>query len=343
MEKINMIPHSRPLIVPEDFGYMRSIMRSGMLMDGSCVDKFENELKNYLNTETCFTVSSGTAALFLAIRTLNIGKGDEVVLPTYVCSNVLLAVLYSGATPVFCDIGKNWNMTLETVAPHISKKTKAIILVHIFGIIEKVDPFLQFKIPIIEDRCQAFIGRKDKISGKSRIISLFSFHATKCLTTGSGGAIATDNPDIGASLKKNRDFYRKIYPITDIQAALGLSQLKRYKSFLAKRLRIANYYLKYLPVSLTKNLSDCRKRSIFFRFPVINEKSDFEAKAVAFERSGIIVRRGVDALLHRKFSLTDKYYKNAVHCFNHTVSLPIYPALSDKDMEKITEKTKIIW
>jgi UDP-4-amino-4-deoxy-L-arabinose-oxoglutarate aminotransferase len=172
-------------------------------------------------------------------------------------------------------------------------------------------------------------------------MTILSFHATKLLATGEGGMALTKERKLLQKLRVlkhgNTDHLavgRHRHPMADLQAALGMSQLKQYNKFLSRRRAIADYYfsrLEGLPVRLPELVRD---RSIFFRFPV-RIKGDFGKLQELFDRQGIQVRRGVDALLHRQMGLHPADFPGAEKCFDETLSLPIYPALSDDDSERV--------
>lgn len=332
--EILSIPHSRPWIIEEDKVAIQMQLQSEMLAKGSKVREFEGKLCEYLQLHFVKTTNSGTSALILALMALGVTSHDEVIIPTYVCQSVANAVEFVGARPVLCDIGRHWNMTMENVIPKISKKTKAIIIVHIFGIAAETEKFKQLNIPLIEDYCQAFgkkIGEQKTGIGD---ISVFSFHATKCLTTGEGGAVATNSLHLMEQLnlitQKNKVFSN----MSDLQASLGINQLKRYDNFLEARNKIAKGYFSGFPKALTQKLHKVCHRSMFFRFP-ITTKSDFDHVKSDFYEKGIAVRRGVDALLHRNYGMEDNKFPHATNAFYNTISVPIYPGLGKGEVEKI--------
>jgi len=261
--------------------------------------------------------------------------GDEVILPTYVCRSVFDAVRNVGGQPVFCDIGEHWNMTSKTVAAAFTKKTRAIIVVHIFGIAENTEPFKQFNVPIIEDCCQAFgASINGRFIGTIGDICVVSFHATKCLTTGEGGMALSNNSETAKSLGEIFQNNEIASPMGDIQAALGLCQLMRYNVMLKKRRRIAKTYFHLLPEHLTRNIREVKDHSMFFRFPILIEK-EFEALKRQCEEEEFTIRKGVDSLLHRQEKLSDAKFPMATGLFDKTVSLPIYPNLSENQVDHI--------
>jgi UDP-4-amino-4-deoxy-L-arabinose-oxoglutarate aminotransferase len=330
-----------PHVTAEDQAAVAAVLRSGMIAEGEVVERFEQAVCAYLGMGGGVATSSGTTALFLALKALAVGQGDEVIIPTYVCRSVWDAVSATGAQPVLCDIGEDWCINIHTIKPHITSKTKAIVLVHIFGIVADASSLLSLGIPLIENCSQAFgAQREDKTAGTFGQVCITSFHATKLLTTGEGGMALTNDPTILKKLKELKQgnpqslTVRYLYPMTDVQAALGLSQLARYNDFLQRRKEIADYYfskLKGLPVMLPYGIRD---RSIFFRFP-LRAKIYFEEVQASFTAQGVHIRHGVDTLLHRKCGMGTGNFPFTEQLFSETVCIPIYPALNDKDCEKI--------
>jgi len=270
-------------------------------------------------------------------------------LPTYVCQNVYDAVVAAGSTPVLCDIGEAWYLRADSVRHLITAKTKGIIWVHIFGIQADAEEIFGLGIPVIENCCQSFrpkeIGTEIKYA---RRVSFVSFHATKLLTTGEGGMVLSDDINFIERIRALKGggnvavAKRFSCPLTDLQAALGLSQLSQYDWFLERRKEIAARYFQALgdcPVRLPHHV---RSRSIFFRFPV-RIRDDFEVTRKRFEELGIHVRRGVDSLLHRVFGWDKTSFPIAEKIFQETVSIPIYPALTEDEVESVIAACKQIW
>lgn len=344
-----VISHSKPYLIREDYIAIQNVMKSKMIAEGETVNEFEKAIAEYLGIFGGVATSSGTMALFLALKALNISKRDEVIIPTYVCRAVLDAVNYIHATPVLCDVGENWCMNLETVKPLITERTKAIIIVHTFGISADVKSMTDLNIPIIEDSCQSFGGSiNGKKLGTFGNLNICSFNATKLLTTGEGGMVLTNDEALLTrvqELKFDQDQNYKtryLFPMTNIQAALGLSQLTRYNEFLNRRDWIAEQYFnsfKQLPIQLPENIREC---SIFFRFPILTQKN-FKDLQKNFDDFGIQVRRGVDELLHLKLGLKPGTFPTAEKLYDQTLSIPIYPALTNEEVEYIIEVTNNIF
>lgn len=331
-----MIAHSKPYITVADTNAVHAQLASGMISEGDITKKFENDVSNYSKVKYSIATSSGSNALVLAYLTLGIKPRDEIIIPSYVCKNVIQAIYQIGATPVLCDIGDTWCMTAEAVSRCISKRTKAIVLVHIFGINANTDAISKLNVPIIEDRCQAFgleeAGKLEPLKGR---IAVYSFHGTKCLTTGEGGMLSMNDVQLSENANRLKNEQSPFHRLSDLQASLGISQLKQYDKMKGKRKQIVDAYFKFFPEDLTQNTVKVSKKSIFFRFPIKIKNKDIDKSIDWFSAKGISVRRGVDELLHRSLNQNDKKFSNTVETFKRTLSLPIYPSLTVQEVDKI--------
>lgn len=328
---MKLVPHSKPSISKEDKKAVANCIESGMLAEGGLKKRFEEKVATYLGYKSGIAMPSGSAALKLIFKSIGINKSDEVIIPTYVCHSVYDAIVDCGAKPVLCDVSENWVMAPENVKPIITKKTRAIILVHIFGIDVGDIGFVNRNIIVIHDYCQAF-GLRSKIQGPA----FCSFNATKCLTTGEGGMALFNNEKQIENAKRFLKEAGSLYIFSDLQASLGISQLQRYKIFLEKRSQIAKKYLKLLSnesLLCTKNISS---RSIFYRFTIKSQKNVDEIIKRADEKYKLHIRKGVDELLHRRYNIkSDQYFPNAVKLFKQTLSLPIYPSLKKSEQMRV--------
>lgn len=318
-----------------------------MIAEGCGVRLFEQQVASFLGARHATAQSSGTAALILALRALGIGAGDQVVIPTYVCRNVLDAVVSVGAEAALCDVNQSGLITRETVSPHITPSTKAIIAVHIFGHVCDIASLKSFGIPVVDDACQAFGATvQGQMAGASSDVGVVSFHATKCLTSGEGGMLITDNDIIAGhahALCRSGGGHspRLVAPMSDLQAALGLEQLKRYESFISRRREIASLYDQTID-SISAASIGHRDQGYKFRYTVRVQARhrDFDEIQREFSSVGIQVRRGVDALLHRGRHLPDAEYPGASRLFEHNVSIPFYPALTENEVSRICDAMK---
>lgn len=342
--QIKQIPHSKPWITKEDENVIQQVMSNRMISRGVLVKSFEERVAEYNNCIGAFSFSNATFAIIFALKALGIGEGKEVIIPTYVCRSVLDAVRFTGAKAVLCDTGVDtWNITPETVKSCLTKATAAIIAVHIFGILADIQGLKEFNIPIIEDCAQAFgtecNGNKPGLIGD---IGVYSFHATKCLTTGEGGMVAAKDGGVFERLMRGKkEMSSVISPMSDLQASLGLNQLSRYDKFLERRQKIAGFYFKNLPETWTSKLMELEKGNIFFRFLLYGD-FDFEHIRKEAEKSGIHIRRGVDTLLHDILNLNSRKFLNAETFFKRTLSIPIYPSLTTAECKVVVDVLKNI-
>jgi len=344
-----MIQHNKPTVEPDDIEEVSKVLDSGWIVQGKKVDEFEKAVCDYLGIDgQGIAVSSGTAALYLALFSLGIGKGDKVILPTYVCSALLNAIFFTGAIPILVDVNLNdFNISFEKTRKKIEGKTKAIIVPHIYGTPADIDKFIKLEIPIIEDCAQSIGARKgDQMVGTFGDISVFSFYATKMLTTGQGGMIVSRAPEIIGKIKDFREFdYRREYKVrfnlqmTDMQAALGLSQLRKLPNFIESRRTIAKRYTEVLSRSgrnlMLQEVSD-NKKSVYYRF-VMRSKNGIERIRKLFQENGIqtIVPVETFELLHKYLKLNGDDFKNSEELAKTTLSVPIYPTLKEAEISKI--------
>lgn len=336
LQPVTPIPHSRPWIDGSDVATVESVMRSGLIADGQRVAQFERCLARRLGLRTVQVTGSGTHALVLALTALSMAPGDEVILPTYVCRSVEEAIRLAGARPVFADSGPNWTVSISDVQAKQTPRTRAVVAVHTFGFAADVTALNDLGVPVVEDACQSFglqiLGQQ---AGTLGALGVFSMHATKCFTAGVGGAVVSRDDEIVHRIRKLVGSTSGSLPISDIDAALGLSQLERYGSMLARRSSIAARYLAEfadLPIELPDSTD-----TIFFRFPIRLRESFVEQKIQAFAAQGIAVRRGVDTLVHRRTEHSDLRFPRAARDYDTTLSLPIYPSLLESEQERIIE------
>lgn len=256
-----MIPVSVPVIAKNAQKYILDCLKTGWISSsGKYIQFFEQAFADYLGVKYATTVSSGTAALHLALAALGIGKGDEVIVPDLTIISCSLAAVYTGATPVLADVDPiTGNLDPESLLTKITKKTKAIMVVHLWGHPADMDPIIKlakkYNLMIIEDACQAHGAEyQGKKAGSFGMVSCFSFYGNKIITCGEGGMVVTSNKRIYQKLKllkdlahsKNRRFLHKEigfnYRMTNLQAALGLAQLEEVEKYLKKKLWMANKY-----------------------------------------------------------------------------------------------------
>ncbi len=342
------ISHSRPWIEQSDILAVNEILKSGMIAKGVHVQAFEKAVANYLGSNRTIACASGTAALSLALKVLGIGEGDEVVLPTYVCCSVLSAVKASGAEPSLCDVDDSGVITVQTVRAVLTPKTRAIIAVHMFGHPCDIDSISNLGFPIIEDACQAF-GLKvyGRSAGTMGDLGILSFHATKCMTTGEGGMLVVNNPrllDLAKNLAHpvNQNNVTGTFIMSDLQAGLGLAQIKRYETFLIRRQELLAIYHETTCKLLTASPGYIGIPQFLFRYTLRTSQA-FENAQASLLANGVHARRGVDELLHRRMGLDDRNYPCATRLFNQLVSIPFYPSITNLEYAKVVKALKEVF
>jgi dTDP-4-amino-4,6-dideoxygalactose transaminase len=297
---------------------------------------------DFLDMPSGVAVSSGTAALHLALLGLGIGRGDEVILPSYVCVAPLHAVEYVGATPRLADIEPtSFNIDPSDVRRRITRRTRAIIVPHLFGLPADLDELLQLGIPIIEDCAQAIGARyRNRPVGTFGALSVLSFYATKLFTTGEGGMVIGRDRRVLARIRDLRDYderrqhkTRFNYKLTDFQAALGRSQLRRLSTMLARRSALAERYRRHwatLPIRVPA--ADGKRTHIYHRF-VISCPTAAARVARRLSAMGVTARSPIFRPIHRTLGLEG--FPGTDHAFRHALSLPLYPTLTAREAEVV--------
>ena len=262
---MDFIPVNTPLIGEIEKEKLIECLDSGWISsEGPLVSEFEDRFSNIVDRKFGIAVSSGSAALDVAVAALEIGLGDEVILPTFSIISCSASIFRSGAKPVLVDCDLNtWNMNVDQIESKITSKTKAIMVVHTYGLPVEMDKIKnlaeKYDLFIIEDAAEMH-GQyyKDKPCGSFGDISTFSFYPNKHITTGEGGMIVCNNPYLAERCRSLRNLCfqneRRFvhdelgwnYRFTSLQAALGLAQLKRLKNNIKRKREIGNRYYKNL-------------------------------------------------------------------------------------------------
>lgn len=265
---IKFIPVCEPTLGDKEQSYVQDAMHSGWISSaGKYIGEFEKKFSDYCGVHYGICCANGTVALHLALRVLNIGPGDEVILPTFTMIASCNAVVYTGATPVLVDSELDtWNMDVKKIGQKITPRTKAIMVVHTYGHPVNMDPVLDLarkhQLYVIEDAAEAHGAEyKGKKAGSLGDIACFSFYANKIITMGEGGIVVTNNQDWAERARKLRNHFfgetrflhQEIgynYRLTNVQAAIGLAQLERIEELAGARRQNAALYNKLLaPVS----------------------------------------------------------------------------------------------
>ncbi len=258
------IPVNTPLLNGNELKYVTECIETGWISsEGPFITKFEEKFSNYIGCNYGIAVSNGSAALDIAVKALNIGAGDEVIIPAFTIISPAQSVVTAGATPVLVDSDPDtWNMDVYQIEAKITSKTKAILVVHIYGLPVDMDPVMalakKYNLKVIEDAAEMH-GQtyKGKMCGSFGDISIFSFYPNKHITTGEGGMLLTNDKALAERCKKLRnlcfepDGPRFIhyelgwnYRMTNLQAALGLAQLEQITGFIAIKRKMGGIYQK---------------------------------------------------------------------------------------------------
>lgn len=362
-----MIPYGHQSVDNKDINEVIKVLKSDWLTQGPRVLEFEKKLAADCGAEYAVACANGTAALHLAYLAAGLKKGDEVITSanTFVATaNMLLAV---GARPVFCDIQLDtYNIDGEKVEKLVNKKIRAIVPVHFSGQPCQMDKIYKiakkYNLLVIEDACHA-LGAKYKNSKigscKYSDISVFSFHPVKSITTGEGGAVLTNNKKYYEKLKlfRNHGIYKDRkgknvmtelgfnYRLTDIQAALGISQLKKLGNFIKKRREIAEWYNRelkdvsqiILPQELKENYSS------WHVYVVRTVEAKYRDGLASY-----LKKKGVGVNLHYPAVYSQPYYrnhgyknilsKNTEIYYKSCLTLPLYVGLKKEEIRYVAKE-----
>jgi dTDP-4-amino-4,6-dideoxygalactose transaminase len=366
------LPFSLPTIGEEEISEVAAALRSGWVTTGPRVKRFESEFAAYVGARHAVAVASATAGLHLSLAALDVGPEDEVIVPTMTFCSTANVVLHLGARPVLVDVRDDGNVSAEAVAAAITRRTRAIMPVHYAGQPCEMEALRAIAtphgLPIVEDAAHAvgaeYRGRRIGSLGNTTV---FSFYATKNMTTGEGGMVTTEDDGLADRLRRlslhgmTRDAWKRYtsagtwyYEVveagykanmTDPQAALGIHQLAKLDGFIARRREIADHY--------TEGLAGLRQLSLPTVHPdrrhawhlyVVRLKLD----ELGTDRAGIIeelrqanVGASVHFIpVHRHPAYQTLGYKAvdfpcAEALYDSVISLPLFPLMSDRDVSDV--------
>ena len=347
------IKHNKPLLGTQESKAINDVMKSEWIIADSEVRKFEKSVAKMNKFKYAVAVNSGTAAIHLALLSLGVKESDEVILPAFTVADPLNAINYTGVKAVLVDVEKNsFDIDVDQIKRKITNKTKAIIVPHMLGSFAKIDELEKIGIPIINDCAQSIGGiYKGKPIGSYGDLTIFSFYATKLITTGQGGMVLTNNKNRAKFMRDTIDYngrtnykVRFNYPMTDISAAMGNAQLKKLNDFIKRRREIAKRYKSAITnkeISTFPNLDE--NYSNFYRFVLKfkSQKKRDEAKKIFIKNKiTAIVPIKEYELLYNCIGENKNDYPNSLEMANTCLSVPIYPALKDSEIKKIIETLK---
>lgn len=361
MEKI---PMSAPDLDESDIQEVLEVLKSGRLALGPKAREFEELMAEYIGVKYAIAVSSGTAGLHILVRALDIGPGDEVLVPSFTFSASVNAILYERATPVFVDIEpETYNLDPEDLERKITKRTKAIMAVDIFGHPCEWDEILRiadkYNLKVIDDSCEAIGAEyKGKKIGQFGDAGCFAFYPNKQITTGEGGIIVTNNEKIARLARSLRNqgrgemgawlYHERLgynYRMDEMSAALGVSQLRKIETFLEKREKVAKMYterLKDLDFVKPPVVKPYVRMSWFVYVVTLKDGLDRDGVIKKMEKEGIPAR-GYFSPIHLQpyikemFGTKEGMLPITENIAKRTLALPFHNNLKQEEIEEVVK------
>jgi len=341
-----LIPHNRPLITAADRAAVDAVLASGWIAEGPAVQALEASVVRQYGDGGACAVSSGTAALFLALKAVGVVPGTTVAVPTYSCSALLNAVFMAGAVPRVVDVLPDTFCIDPDALTANARDARFVIAVHTFGAVADVPALLADGRIVIEDCCQSLGGMLGgHPMGAAGEAAVYSFYATKIITGGQGGLVWSRTASERVRDYREFDGRESYEPrfnlqLTDLQAALANSQLQRIDVIRARRAAIAAAYLAALPNGLTTQRDPCAPGRMAHRFVVVTPQRQMRDRLRAhMSNAGVSCVIPVEhfELLHRYLCLDPEDYPVAEQLSDTTLSLPIHLCLSDADVATISD------
>jgi perosamine synthetase len=348
------IPISRPVITDAEKTAVLAVLDSGHLAQGPRTAEFEERFAQLCGVKHAVATSSGTSALHLALLAQSIGPGDEVITTPFTFIATTNAILFTGAIPVFVDIEEDtFNINPALIESAITPRTKAILPVHLYGQtcdMGRIQAIAQkYDLKVIEDACQSVLATyKGQLAG-SFGMGVFSFYATKNLSTGEGGMITTNNDNIAEKCRMirqhgmKRRYYHEMlgynFRMTDIQAAMGIVQLERLETLTCRRRANAAYLTEHLQSVVTPKTQDGYGHAWHQYTIRVNGKLDQTTAVEKLKEAGIETGIYYPLPVHKQKSVMqvigDVTMPVAEQAARQVLSLPVHPQLSQDDLETI--------
>lgn len=363
-----MIKLCTPYIGEEEIEGIKEVIQSKYLVQGESVQEFENKISKYLGAKHAIAVSSGTAALHLALLALDIKSGDEVIVPNFTFPATTNVVEIVGASVKLVDIKlDDFCIDEKLIEKYITKNTKVIMPVQEFGQSSNMDSILRiakkYELKVIEDAACA-LGAKynDKMVGTLGDIGCFSFHPRKAITTGEGGILVTNNDEIAKKVRVllnhginyedgKIDFVMPgyNYRLTNIQGAIGVAQFDKMTLINDKKKELVKYYNELLKddkrIILPKESDKCIH--IWQTYHVLLDDNIDRDGVIRFLRDeGVEGNIGAYAVSEQsyyknKYNVDNKEYKNSIYAYNHGLALPLHSEINEEDIREIVSKLKL--
>jgi perosamine synthetase len=344
------VPHNRLTFGEAEARAVADAVASGQWASGPRVQALERRLGRRAARAHAVGVASGLAALRLGLKALGVARGDEVIVPAYACVALANAVLALGASPILADVGDDWNIDPRAVAAARTSRTRAVIVVNTFGTPADVMSLRGLGVPVIEDCAHGFgLAVADGVLGGRGDLAALSFHATKLLGAGEGGAIVTDRSDTADVVLAWRDYgdeppdgTRLNDKLSDIHAAIALCQLDRLDEMIAAREERAQRYQARLAATAQRTgafrLPARPAPRVWYRYAI--ELTDRTAAEVVngMRRLGV----GVDRPVTDWRPAGGPRCPTADRAYARVVSLPLYPTLRDDEQERVYEALEAV-
>ncbi len=354
------VPLARPLLGDDELAEVDGILRSGQVSRGLKVAEFEQLVAEYLGVRHAFATTSCTTALHLSLVVLGIGAGDEVLVPDFTFPATANVVAQQGATPVLVDVDlTTYNLDPNQLARHLTTRTRAVMPVHLFGLSAEMHPIMEFArehgLAVVEDAaCALGATYRGRACGAFGDAACFSFHARKVITTGEGGMIVTDRDDLAEQIQvlrnhggvraNNRFQFHAAgfnYRLSDIQAAVGVAQMRRLPDLLDRRQRLAARYLERLSTVQGVDVvpRPTEGRHTYQAFVVLlGEGIDRDAVIAHMVGAGIETTLGTYALhaqpfFQESYGCVTGQLGASYAAFRRTLALPLYPEMEESDVD----------
>jgi len=383
MNKESYLPFALPEIGEEEISEVVDSLRSGWITTGSKTKKFENDFIGFVGCEVeSIATNSATAGLHLVLEAIGVEAGDEVITTPYTFTATAEVIRYLGGDPVFVDIDPDtFNIDVSKIESAITPRTKAIIPVHFAGLACDMDPIIdiakRYGLKVVEDAAHALpASYKERLIGSLETdATVYSFYATKTITTGEGGMIVTRDPEIAARCRVmrlhgiSRDAFDRYsstkpawhyevvapgfkYNMTDLAASMGIHQLRKAELFQIRRQQIAEYYddkFNGLPLLLPPHAPKGDLHAWHLYVVRLSEKIDLGRDEFIQKMAD----RGIGCSVHfiplhihpywrDTYSLLPNNFPQALITYERAVSLPLYTRMTDDDAERVAAAVKEI-
>lgn len=365
------VPVNEPIISIESKRNVNEALDTGWISSaGTFVEEFEQNFARYLGVKHAITTSNGTTALHAALLALDIGEGDEVIVPAFTMISSIFSIMYTGAKPVFVDCElETFNIDTALIEAKITPKTKAIMPVHIYGHASDMDPILalakKHNVFVIEDAAEAHGGEYNgKKCGTMSDVACFSFYGNKIITTGEGGMVVTNNDDLAHKVRKIKDLYHSDekrfihkhvgynYRMTNLQAAIGTGELSHIDEYIAKKQWMAETYgahLKDIP-GVRLPATKPNVKNVYWMYAIVISPEEFgmnkDELRVQLKEAGIDTRDFFYSPTDQPV-LTERYadigeYPNTDYIAANGLYLPSGLALTEEQINYVCEQVKVL-